>query len=309
MNLQHKQKITESVIEWIDFSEERSANKLSQQSGVVSAYISRIRNGEYSMSTGEGKNSPIPDKVFNTLSDFLGLRFDTELHWDTKNYLLVQTVCQSAQSKRQRILLEADTGLGKTYSLERYALHNDKVLYIKVTRTMSAKDMLEEICKKLLIKDQLRGNRSKMLAIQRKVTSVNGYLIIIDEAEYLKNNLFDLVKEIADFTDRKCGMILSGMNLISKINTMADRAKPGFPQLRRRFFPNRVELKEISKEEIKEICKTSGITDTTAINVLAKYIFDYDMLSQYVQVILENIRNCGEQLNGKDIIDLFNLDY
>ncbi|ELR69189.1 hypothetical protein C900_05385 [Fulvivirga imtechensis AK7] len=308
MQLQDKQKITEALINWIASSESRSANILADQSGIAAAYISRIRNGEYTMKTGTG-TSPIPDKVFNTLADFLGVRFETELHWDTANYQLVQAVCKSAQDKKQRILLEADTGLGKTYALERYALENDRVLYIKVTRTMNAKDMLEEICKKLGIKDQLRGNRARMLAIQKKVTSVTGYLLIIDEAEYLKNTLYDLVKEIADFTDRKCGMILSGMELSAKINTMADRNRPGFPQLRRRFFPNRVELKAIEKEEIKEICKASGITDTTAINVLAQYIFDYDMLNQYVQVILENIRKCGEQLNGKDIISLFNLDY
>ena len=313
MELQQKQQITKALQEWINASPDRSANQFAHMAGISSAYVSRVKNGKYTFEN-KGVESPISDKALLTIADALGLNYDQSLHWETYNYKLINAACREAQTKKRRLLLDAETGLGKTYALERYAIDNDKVLYIKVTRTMSARDMLDEIIVKLNIRDILRGNRAKMMAIQKKVTSVPNFLIIIDEAEYLKNTLFDLVKEIADFTENKCGIVLSGMDLKKKIEYLAGRGKPGFPQLRRRFFPNMILLntmggKKGRKQEIEAICLACGITDTTAINVFKEYVFDYGMFSQWISIVLEKQESTGRAMSGEDIIQLFNLNY
>lgn len=309
MELQIKNKVTEALVEYLDASPSRSANQLAEASGVNKAYISQIRNGRFVSSAGNGKEVSIPDSVFFKIADAVSLELENNLHWDTPNYLQIQRICARAQVRKERMLLTGDTGLGKTYALESYARDHEKVLYIKCTRTMTAKDLLDEICKKLGIREELRGNRNKMNAIQRKVTGIPGWLLIIDEAEYLKNSLFDLVKEIADFTDRKAGLILSGMDLMFQIKAMAERHKKGFPQLYRRFRPNTVKLKAISQKEIATVCTDAGITETTAVNVLKRYIYDYDMLSQYVKEIMDQQQKIGHPLTGQELIDLFELTY
>jgi DNA transposition AAA+ family ATPase len=308
MDLKTKNKVTETLVEYLE-SPSRSANQLAEASGVNKAYISNVRNGKFVSSAGNGKEAGIPDSVFFKIADAIGLALDNHIHWDTPNYQLIQRVCARAQVRKERMLLTGDTGLGKTYALESYARDHDKVLYIKCTRTMTGKDLLDEICKKLGMREELRGNRNKMNAIQRRVTGIPGWLLIIDEAEYLKNSMFDLVKEAADFTEGKCAMILAGMDLLLQIKSMAERNKKGFPQLYRRFRPNTVELKQITKKEVAEICKNAGITDTTAINVLKRYIYDYDMLNQYVSELIDQQQKAGRVLNGEDLIELFALTY
>lgn len=303
-----KNQVSEAVNDWIDKSPGRTASQLATLADVSPAHISKIRNRQYTIKVGD-HDSPIGPAVFNKLIETLGLQMQAAGHWDTPNYKLITNVCRSAQSKAQRILLVGPTGLGKTYTLERYALEHDKVLYLKVTGTMSPKDMLEEICRKLHIRRDLRGNRSRMMAIQQKVTATRGWLIIIDEAEYLKNTLFHLVKEIADFTERRSGMILSGMDLDLKISAMADRHKAGFPQLRRRFFPNRVSLSEIQPDEIRKLATEAGITDTSVINVLKRKVFDYDALGQYITSILEVQERSGELITGQQAVELFDLNF
>ncbi|MGD1960530.1 MAG: AAA family ATPase [Fulvivirga sp.] len=313
MERTRKQQITTAINEWLSH-EGRSGAQLAEHAGVNAAYISLIKKGNYEVSSANG-NTPISDKAFNQLANALGITWETTRHWETHNYRKIMSLCKSTQKQKRRALLDADTGLGKTYALESYASKNDKVLYIKVTRTMSQKDMLDEIVKKLRIKDILRGNRSKMMAIQKKVINTPDFLIIIDEAEYLKNTLFDLVKEIADFTHRKCGMILSGMDLRQKIEFLAAKHKHGFPQLKRRFFPNIMQIQDMGsktkgrKAEVEEICKSEGITETTAINVFKQYVYDYDMLAQWIADVRAFIEREGRQITGQEMIELFDLNY
>lgn len=309
MELKNKELITRAINSWLEESSERSASKLAERSEVAAAYISKIRNGDYEMPTGKGKHSDISDKIFNKLAVAIGLDFNSQMHWETDNYMLVHKMCSSAQNKHQRILLDGFTGGGKTYALERYSVENDNVLYIKVTNTMGANDILDEIIKKLGIREFFRGNRKKMIAINRKVVDQNGFLIIIDEAEYLKRGLYNLVKEIADFTDRRCGMILSGCGLISKIATLADNDVAGFKQLKRRFFPNREELEPLKNSEIRHIATSCGITNTTALNVICKFVYDYDSLRNIIEGVIEIQEREDTILNGQDLINLFHLDY
>lgn len=314
MTKEQKEQVTEEINNWIEQSTERSAATLSAKSNVSEAHISKIRKGEHQMQTGrdakgDPKYSPIGDDVFRKLAHAVGLKFHKSIHWDTPNYTLIQKVCQNAQKSQKRVLIDGDTGLGKTYALERYALEHDRVMYIKVTQSMTRKDLLTEICLKLQIHDDLRALRRKLNAIRDKVTARPDWLIIMDEMEYCPYSLFHVAKEIADFTQGKCGMIMAGMGLEQMIIDMSNKKRKGFPQIKRRFFPNRVKLRDITKEGIKDICKANGITDSTAVNVLSRYCFDYDALQQMILFADTYQEKKAEPVTGQILIEAFNLEW
>jgi DNA transposition AAA+ family ATPase len=310
MNADFKQKVSDRLNTWLQESpENRSLNGLAEEHSIPKLYVSKIKNGIFEVyNNTTQKSTVIADEYFYRIAEAIGMmaRSGSGLHWETFNFQQVQLISKRAQRKKMRVLLEGDTGSGKTYGLEHYQIHVDKVIYIKATRSMTERNLLQAILKKLSIRDDIRGARNMINAIRHTLTGTPGYLLIIDEAEYLKNNLFHVIKEIADFTEGKCGFILSGLGISSIIKRHSERKRMGFPQLRRRFFPNRVVLPDrIERSEKEKICMDSGITDKTAINVISQICNDFDMLSQVVSEVISWQKSSNRKVNGAEIMSKF----
>lgn len=307
---QNKHAITESINAWIDEKNPaRSGNKLAEKAAVSSAYISKIRNGEYEIPGGGGRSSVISDATFHRIADALGVNFNGGLHWDfVYNFQLIQRTCRKSQKKMIRYILDGYTGLGKTFGVEHYSITSDYVVYVKCTQNMSTKGLLDTILHRLGVHDNVRGNYEKLELIRKYLTGRKGYLIIIDELEVVKLGIYAVIKDIADFTQGKCGMIITGMQLIKKLDALAARQKPGFPQLRRRFFGNQAECQPITQGEIVAVCEHEKIRNKGAHNVLTRVVNDFDMLAQYVADIKEWQEDHEKQITGEELIELLGIN-
>jgi hypothetical protein len=309
MEQQFKTKVSEALNKWLEENpEDRTMNGLADEHSLPKLYVSRIKNGIYTIEHASGKKTEIADEYFYRIAEAIGImhRSHTGEHWETFNFKEITRMCKRSQGKRMRYLLDANTGHGKTYALDYFQIHSDRSIYLKVTRTMTERNLLEAVLKKLGHRDFPRGNREKINAINYALTGTPGFVLIIDEAEYLRPSLFHVIKEMADFTEGKCGFVLSGYGLIEKISTLASKKREGFPQLKRRFFPNRLILPEnILNSEKKAICIQSGITDATAINVICQYCNDFDMLSQVVADCVAWQKSTGKKITGQEIMTMF----
>jgi DNA transposition AAA+ family ATPase len=310
VTLTQKQQVSEAVRGWIDEKNPaRSGNKLAEKSGVSNAYVSKIKNGEFDYEVNN-RLFTISDAAYHRIADALGLRFDGQLHWDfLHNFRLVQRVCRKAQRRCLRYILDGWTGQGKTYSLEHYAVTTDYSLYVKCTQNMTAKGLLDTILERLGQHDLIRSNYDKIERIRRVLLNRKGYLIIIDEAEVVKPGIYAVIKDIADFTNGKCGFVLCGMELIKKLEALAGRHKPGFPQLRRRFFGNQAEVQHLSQAEIIQVCEFEKVTNKGAQNILATTVKDLDMLSQYIADIKEWQQANDKKITGPEVVQLLGLQY
>lgn len=307
----HKQQITEAVNSWIDDKNPaRSGNKLAEKAGINNAYISKIKNGVYEIEAGSGRTTQISDAYFHRIADAIGIRFDGQLHWDfIQNFKTIQRACRKAQKNAIREVIQGWTGMGKTYALESYAMTNDYVLYVKATMNMSSKDLLDAILDKMGVQNPIRGNHAKLEMIKHVISQRKGWLIIIDETEVVRAGIYQVLKDISDWTQNKAGFIICGMDLINKLDRMAAKNKPGFPQLRRRFFGNKiVTASKLSESEIVSVCEFEGITNRSAQNVLAQYVTDLDMLSQYVSDIKDWQKQNAKKMTGQEVIEFFSLN-
>ena len=307
----HKQQITDAVNSWIDEKNPaRSGNKLAEKTGINNAYISKIKNGTYEIEVGNGRLSQISDAYFHRIADAIGIRFDGQLHWDfISNFKTIQRACRKAQKNAIREVIQGWTGMGKTYALESYAMTNDYVLYVKATQNMSSKDLLDTILDKMGVHNPVRGNHSKLEMIKRAINARKGWLIIIDETEVVRPGIYTVLKDISDWTQNKAGFIICGMDLIDKLDKLASRNRSGFPQLRRRFFGNKiVTASRLSENEIVQVCDHEGISNKGAQNVLAEYVTDLDMLAQYVADIKDWQKANEKKITGNEVIQLFSLN-
>jgi DNA transposition AAA+ family ATPase len=297
LTLEQKRTVTQEVLAWIDEKNPaRSGAKLAEKAGINAMYVSNIKSGKYQITTGD-RTIVIKDSYFNRIADAIGLRLDDTLHWDfIENFKRVTRACRKAQKRAIRIILDANTGMGKTHALEHYAATNDYVLYVKCTRNMSGKDLLDEILSALGVHDLIRGNHNKLKTIRNIVTNRKGYALIFDEVEQVRPAIYDILKDIADWAHNKAAVVISGMDIIQKLDRLANNKRAGFPQLRRRFFGNRVTLSsKLSHEEIIEVCEFEKINNKGVQNLLAQYVTDLDMLAQYIR----DIRDWQEQYERK----------
>lgn len=311
MEVEFKTKVTQAFNEWLrEDPETRSIKGFAREHNLNDGYVSAIKNGNYQIPNKKtGKAFIIHDKVFFAIADNIGLtqRSYTGLRWQTNNLLTIQKACKQAQAKRVRILLDGETGFGKTHALEDFSIRYNKVIYVKVTRTMTEKSLLDIILKKLDYKGSLiRGNRERINQIRFLLTGTPGYLLIVDEAEYLKTNIYHTIKEISDFTEYKCGFVLAGHDLITKIRRLSDKRREGFPQLRRRFFTHRVMLPQrIENSEKAAICIESGITNDSAIDTITSHCMDFDIMSHVILAALSWQNKHGRKITGDEIEILF----
>lgn len=307
LSREHKQMVTEAVNQWIDpNNNERSGNKLADLARISSAYVSRIKDGTYSFKNGETE-SQIGDQAFHRLADYLDVKFEGGLYWPMiRNYSRIERICRKAQKKAIRYTIDGPTGQGKTFTLEKFSKKNEYVIYVKCTMNMTAKNLVDAILNKLNVHDNpVRGVHEKLELIRKIVTGKKGYLIIIDEAEVVKPGIYSVIKDISDFIQNKSGMIICGFGLINKLDRLASREKPGYPQLRRRFFGNIETLGKVTDSEVVDICLNEGINNKTAQNVIVSQCEDLDKLAQWIADIKEWQKSEGKKITGHEVCAVF----
>jgi DNA transposition AAA+ family ATPase len=313
LTLQQKRDVTQAVLAWVDDKNPaRSGSKLAEKAAISPSYVSQIKSGKYQIELkSDGRIIAIKDAYFVRIADAIGLRLDDTLHWDfIDNFKRVVKACNKAKKKALRMIIDTATGMGKTHALEHFAATNDYAIYVKSDRNMSGKDLLDDILHAMGVHDVIRGNHAKLKMIRHVITNRKGYIIIIDEVEQVRATINDVLKDIADIAHNKCALVISGMGIIQKFDRLANNQKPGFPQLRRRFFGNRVMLSsKLTHEEIVDVCEYEKITNKGAQNLLAQYVTDLDMLSQYVRDIKDEQEKTGKKLTAPEVAQLLEISF
>jgi DNA transposition AAA+ family ATPase len=307
LNREHKQMITDAINNWIDpKNPERSQNKLAEGSRVNVAYISAIKNGDYSTNAG-GRDAQISDAHFNRLADFLDVKFEGGFYWTfIKNTTRIDRLCRKTQRKAITSILDGPTGQSKTFTLEKYSKRNYSVVYVKLTQNMTANNLVDDILEKLNVHAPIRGIHEKLKAIN-KVVVKGGYLIIFDEAEVVKPGIYAVIKDVSDSVKNKAGLVVCGFGLINKLEKLANKEKAGFPQLRRRLFGNIEVLGKVTENEIVEICLYEGITNKGAQNLIVHNCEDLDKLAQWIDDIKQWQKAEGRKISGEEVARMFGI--
>ena len=313
MELELKQQITDAVNDWIDEKNPaRSAAKLAEKAGVNAAYVSRIKNGEYELSSGNGRITVINDTHFYKLADAIGIKLSDEFHWDFINsYKTGLRMLRRAQKKRLRVMLDGDSGQGKTFISRSFNRQFDYVVHIECSRNMTARALINTICNQLGIEVAASKSPFEKLELIKKVVSKGrGYALIFDQVGKMevKPGIYGVLMDIAVAIEGRAAMVLSGYKIADMLESMHERQVPGYRQLARRFLANRLQLPSLNAADITAVCEHEGISNKGAVNVLIKYVRDLDQLTQWVRDILEYQEQAGKKITGEEVLSLFDIN-
>lgn len=199
---------------------------------------------------------------------------------DVKNFIgLVENLLNKPKNIPKMGLIYGEPGLGKSQTALWLACKYDAI-YLRATNLMTGRWLLEEIAKEMDEIPRYLTSDNFNLIVQK--LKQKPQLIIVDEIDYLMNNLktIEILRDIHDKTD--CPIIFIGMGL-------AHKKLEKYKHLYDRFS-------EIVKFE------TFGVNDISQIiNQLAEIKFTTDSI-EYIHKKYNRFRQIVQLINQLEII-------
>ena len=199
---------------------------------------------------------------------------------NVKNFIgLVENLLNKPKNIPKMGLIYGEPGLGKSQTALWLACKYDAI-YLRATNLMTGRWLLEEIAKEMDEIPRYLTSDNFNLIVQK--LKQKPQLIIVDEIDYLMNNLktIEILRDIHDETD--CPIIFVGMGLAHK---KLERYKHLFDR-----------FSEIVKFE------TFGVNDIAQIiNQLAEIKFTADSI-EYIQKKYNRFRQIVQLINQLEIV-------
>src|SRR5665213_1319245 len=133
-----------------------SNNDIANKTKINAGYLSNMFRNQFAV-TVSGKQVDIADKWFYTLAEFCGLAIRKD-YWpivQTRQFVEVVSALEAAKKSGRISVIICDTGLGKTYSFEKFTHNHRQHTYkITVSDAHKLKDILVELMDQLHISSQ-----------------------------------------------------------------------------------------------------------------------------------------------------------
>lgn len=232
-------------------SQKTSQNIVSQKAGVSSATISQVVNGKWQL---------IKDDMWRQLQTTLRIDADWKTA-ETANLKHINAFCSYAQQKSMSVCISHDAGAGKSHGYKIYERNNTNVLYIECKNYWSKKTYVAN----LLLAAGVTMEATTELMINNFINIVRRMespLIILDQADKLKDPMLDLFMDLYNDLDGHCGFVLSGVPALKKrILRGVQHDKVGFREIYSRIGRKFISLDPIKLQDVSAICTINGIDD------------------------------------------------
>lgn len=227
-----------------------SQNKLATKLGISSAQLTNIRTN---------KLDKVSHDMLHNISNQLGI-FNGWRIASTTNLKRVTNICIHAQKFQVAKAISFAPGTGKTEGLKQYSKNTPNTYYVEAEEYWSKKIFLNEIRKSMGIDDGAIGINELIESIITKLNKIDKPLLIIDEADKLKDGVINLFKSL--YNKSSCGFILSGTpHFTKRIKKGIRLKKMGYAEIYSRLGGEFLALHPISNNDIIAIASANNITD------------------------------------------------
>jgi hypothetical protein len=227
---------TEIIPEAISrYFKEHNANQVSlaDLAGIDKAYVNQIAQGKTHIGT-----TAIKDKYYQAVAVALGLKLTPEYwqHFNTYNFQQAIVALEKAKAKKERVGIDGDTGLGKSYVASMFKRRYPKeVILVKCSGIENSKEFAVNFA--LAVGADTIGTKGKLIKNAcAKIRQMDGnVIVIIDEFENSKAGNIPTIKAIADELEHHAAVAVIGIDVQKMLEKTATRRKQGFIQVNRRW--------------------------------------------------------------------------
>ena len=278
--------------------------KMNGGQGFSVAYLNDMLKGKHT--TGQ-KQTPIKDKYFMLIAKSINLqvRKTYRKHHDTDNYMMCVNAFNDARDSRLPYAVDGPTGEGKSYAaLEYIRTHPKNTYYVRCDGDLTAKSFFVELAHSLGMTPggpiyDIRKN------VIQKLRGESDALLIIDEAENLKDRAWESMKRVMDDLKGYSGIAFIGANEFEQqLQRKADRLKGCFPQVLRRIREGGIQhLFALTVEDAIDICRAYGITSKSHVKAMFDKTRNTAQLTSMIEKVLREAEQ--ERRNPLDLIEVY----
>jgi Cdc6-like AAA superfamily ATPase len=264
MNTEQKKKIKQL------FEKKRSDLGYSQKQAAIAAgskasTVSQVFSGKY----------PADDTgIYRVLAHWVGFSSESWKTVKDSQFKYLNTLLTDAHKYANCYGIAGKAGIGKSETLEWYALNHKNVIYVECDIDITKKILLKQIirqlggeCHSLQIYDMIEF-------ITQRFLQLNKPMLLIDEFDKLPNKVKMLTISLFNRLENHCAIIICGSKALKKqMERNVVLNKVGFDEMASRFAlktndPSVLRFKEppqLSENDVTMICEGNGITDTDEI--------------------------------------------
>lgn len=252
MENREKQQIKEALGRFIEVkgSQNKAGNALK---GISTATVSQIMNGNWEL---------ISDEMWRSLSAQLNVKNKNWNIVETTNYKDLRAFFADAQDNSLVMAITGDPGCGKTVTARQYQEDNSNVFMLCCNDFWNRKLFMQELLREMG-KNPAGDTVGDMMAdIVSTLKRLDCPLIIMDEADKLRDQVFYFFITLYNQLEDHCGIILMATDCLEKKVAKGLRLnKKGYKEIFSRFGRRFVHLDPTSDADIIEVCLANGITE------------------------------------------------
>lgn len=243
MELTTKKEIVQALVNYMA-EHNMSQADVSARSKVRKEYVSMILKPDSNfMYDAGGAQGFIPAKHFNALAELCGFKTE-KVYWQTQPTDQTNAILANLKDARENhltITIIGETGSGKSYTASLFASKNPLDTFIITAGSSDTlNDLIDKIVEELNVHSTGTSKSTKLRWIARKMEMLKNYghkpMLIIDEAEFLKQAALCAMKELYDNLNEFCSIVFIGTDqLVENIEKLKRRNKAGIPQFHRRI--------------------------------------------------------------------------
>jgi DNA transposition AAA+ family ATPase len=263
MKTEQKEQIATALRALIEQTK-KSYQAMADTIGNISpALINNIVNDRWKE---EGTTLDPSDKMWNKVAMFLGLHKQWITDETFANFKRVQIIAHHAKTTHVAHAVISTPGLGKSATLKHISKTVKNVFYLECDEHWSKKVFLNKLKQAMGMPIDAQGISDMFDDIVNHLSKMDSPLIIIDEADMLKDGVLSLFVSLYNKTLNGCGFIISGsMFLKQRIEKGVRLNRQAYNNIYSRIGKEFKPLHPLDAKAIKAICETNNITDIDLI--------------------------------------------
>ena len=255
MQKDEKQQIAARLKEYCDKmgSQNKAARSLN---GTSTATVSKMLSGQW-----------------DTISDELWRAVAAQIGHDTSAWQIVKTgaykrmafLMEQAKEESLVIAITGFAGCGKTEAIKSYAKGRQNVYHLMCSEYWNRPTFINKLLR-ALGKDVGGSVSDQMDAIVETLNSADAPLIILDEADKLRDQVLYFFISLYNQLEGHCGIIMVATEYLkNRIERGVRLKKKGYEEIYSRIGRKFVQLQVINGEDIAAVCKANGVNDPKTI--------------------------------------------
>ncbi|OXA83699.1 hypothetical protein B0A56_00840 [Flavobacterium columnare NBRC 100251 = ATCC 23463] len=259
-----------------------SGEKIAKKAGVSGATISQMINENWEL---------INDKMWRKVK----IKLKIDLDWNiapTANTLEIIRTLKHAQARGESFAIADKAGFGKSETYKHYAKNNPEVVYVECKTYWNTKTYIKAICNACGLND-LGTTEELVDRVVNYLAGLDNPLVIIDQIDKLKDGAWDFFIDFYNDLGDNCAFCLSGVPAFEKrLLRGVSRDRSGYFEVWSRIGSKFFKLKDITLDDVAEICKANGLTDEYEIRTI------YDKCNNDLRRVRKDIKNYYTRLKN-----------